>query len=58
MNPTVSEHLRRYPNARSSTVKSLIAKEETTNRLRKEVAATRRRERFAWLFRLAGKAVR
>ena len=55
---TVSEHLRRYPHARSSTITYLAEREKTTALLKKYVADKKRRERFAWLFRLARKAVR
>jgi len=38
---TASEHARRYPNCRSATLAHLIAKERTTDQLRREVAAKR-----------------
>lgn len=37
-----SDHLARFPNARPSTIAHLIARERMTERLRKEVAASKR----------------
>lgn len=38
---TASEHIRRYPNARTSTLAHLIEREKMTKRLRREVQAKR-----------------
>lgn len=46
---TIHEHLRRYPNARPSTLALLQKREETTAKLRQEIgmdAVTDRRSRF------------
>lgn len=39
MNTKVHQHLIRYPQARTSTVRYLVAKEEMTDRLRRELQA-------------------
>ena len=51
---TPAQHLTRYPQARSSTVAYLIAREQKTEQLRKEIAARRRRELFARFLRIVG----
>jgi len=51
---TAAEHSRRYPGCRSSTLVFLIAKEQKTEQLRREVAARRRRERFERFLRIVG----
>lgn len=51
---TPAQHLTRYPQARSSTVAYLIAREQKTEQLRKEIAARRRRERFERFLRIVG----
>lgn len=38
---TAAEHVRAFPNCRSTTLANLIAKERMTEQLRKEVAAKR-----------------
>lgn len=51
------QHLQRYPNARPSTIAYLIKRDETTERLRKEVAMSRppqsRTALTAWLKQIA-----
>lgn len=41
------DHLRRYPNARPSTIAALVERERTHAKLRAEVLKLRRKERFA-----------
>jgi hypothetical protein len=43
---TANDHLKRYPNARTSTVAYLIERDRITQQLRKEVAAEARRRIF------------
>lgn len=49
---SVQEHLKRYPNARPSTVVYLIERDRIIMKLRKEVAAERRRNFFRKITRL------
>lgn len=51
---TPAQHLTRYPQARSSTLAYLIEREKVHDRLRKEIAARRRRERFERFLRIVG----
>ena len=51
---TPAQHLTRYPQARSSTLAYLIRKAELHERMRKEEAARRRRERFERFLRIVG----
>lgn len=55
------DHLRRYPNARPSTIAALVERDRTHAKLRAEVLKLRRKERFArikralwpdWVWRL------
>ncbi|WP_156953462.1 hypothetical protein [Aquamicrobium defluvii] len=41
------DHLRRYPNARPSTIAALVERERTHAKLRAEVLKLRRKERIA-----------
>ncbi len=41
------DHLRRYPNARPSTIAALVERERTHAKLRAEVLKLRRKERLA-----------
>lgn len=47
---TISSHIKRYPNARTSTIAYLVERDKITQQLRNEVAAEARRKLFAKLF--------
>lgn len=51
---TPAQHVNRYPQARSSTLAYLIRREQLHERMRKEEAARRRRERFERFLRIVG----
>lgn len=51
---TPAQHLKAFPQARSSTLAYLIRKAELHERMRKEEAARRRRELFARFLRIVG----
>ncbi|WP_157895501.1 hypothetical protein [Rhizobium sp. LCM 4573] len=51
---TINDHLKRYPNARPSTLADLARREETTERLRKEIEA-QKRAKVSWFRRLFGR---
>ncbi len=42
-------HLRKFPHARKSTLAILEKRDETTARLKAEIAAVRWRKRLSWL---------
>lgn len=42
-------HLTRFPHARKSTLETLSKRDQTTERLKKEIAASRRRKVLSWL---------
>lgn len=47
---TISSHLKRFPQARPTTLAYLIERDKITQQLRNEVAAEARRKLFAKLF--------
>lgn len=49
MNQIVQEHLRKYPQARPSTLIILQTKAEKTKQLQDEIKAEKRRKRFSWV---------
>lgn len=49
---TIPKHLKRYPNARPSTLAQIQKREETTKRLEREITA-----RLPWWKRLARKVM-
>jgi hypothetical protein len=47
---SIQTHLKRFPNARTSTISYLVQRDKITQQLRNEVAAEARRKLFAKLF--------
>lgn len=50
MSNTMHDHLRRFPNARPSTLAYLEKRAETTEQLRREIAENQKKRRRSWLF--------
>lgn len=49
---SVSDHIRRYPNARTTTILYLAERERINEQLRREVEEKRRRDRIAKIRRV------
>lgn len=55
---TASNHLKRFPNARGSTLAYLALRDEKTDQLRRETRGMRRKGWFARLFSAVADALR
>lgn len=53
MNDAIRQHVVKYPHARTSTVRYLVAREAMTKRLQQEIEA--KKPKVSWLRRLLGR---